>query len=132
MEELFNIGISLETLRSMLELNPEIKELTNKLVLEKIELLKLINCKENQILNIISSNSLYLSKTKEDSIKLINYLYQKGFTNLNILFDANPYILNLEIYELEKYINQKLETGYLLDDIIDTLESNPYMFNEFI
>ena len=34
MEELFNIGISLGTIRSMLELNPEINDLTNKEVIE--------------------------------------------------------------------------------------------------
>jgi hypothetical protein len=131
MEELFNIGISLGTIRSMIEFNPEIQELTSNDILEKIELLKMISCKENQISNIISSNSLYLTKTKEEYIKLIEYLTKIGFTNLNILFDSNPYILNIEISELKQYITQKSQE-YPLEDLIDELESSPYLFNEII
>ncbi len=55
---------------------------------------------------IISSNSLYLSKTKEEYIKLIKYLTTLGFNNLNILFDGNPYILNLEPSNFEAYIEK--------------------------
>ena len=93
-------------------------------------LLKIIQCSDNQIINIISSNSLYLSKTKEEYLKLINYLIKKKFNTLNILFDSNPYILNLEPYEIEKYINNRINNGELEEDIIDDLDSNPYLFSE--
>lgn len=129
MEELYNLGISLTTLGSMLELNPEIKEMSNNEIIEKIALLKLIKCSDNQIINIISSNSLYLSKTKEEYLKLINYLTKLNFTTLNILFDSNPYILNLEPYEIEEYIKNRKNNGELEEDIIDDLDSNPYLFN---
>ena len=74
MEELFKLGISENGIKNMLELNPNIKEITNEEVKEKIELLKTINCSDREILNIISSNSLYLDKTKTDCLKLFKFL----------------------------------------------------------
>jgi len=130
MEELFKLGISKNGVRDMLELNPNIKEISNEEVKEKIELLKTINCSEKEIMNIISSNSLYLDKTKTECLKLFKYLIDLGFDTLNILFDSNPYILNLEPFEIENYINNKKEEGQSLEDIIDELDSEPYLFNE--
>ena len=49
---------------------------------------------------------------------------------LNILLDSNPYILNLEVFEIEKYIYERLNKDEELEDIIDDLESNPQLFNE--
>ena len=129
MEELFNLGISEDTIKTMMELNPNIKEITNKEINDKIKILKGINCTDSQIKNIISSNSLYLDKLNEDIIKLIKYLLEKGFRTLNILFDSNPYILNLEVFEIDNYINKRLSSEKL-EDIIDDLDSNPYLFNE--
>jgi hypothetical protein len=116
----------------MLEINPEIKDMSNEEIKQKIELLKLINCTEKQIINIISSNALYLSIAKVDYLKLITYLSKLGFNTLNILFDSNPYILDLAPYEIEQYIYIKQKEGILLEDIIDELESNPYLFSEII
>lgn len=130
MKELFDLGISESTLKAMMELNPEINELSNEEILEKINILEIIDCSKLQILNIISSNSLYLSKTKGEIIKLINYLKQIGFKCLNILIDSNPYILNLEPFEIESYINKKINDGENVEDIIDELDSNPSLFLE--
>lgn len=130
MKELFDLGISESTLKAMMELNPEINELSNEEILEKINILEIIDCSKLQILNIISSNSLYLSKTKGEIIKLINYLKQIGFKCLNILIDSNPYILNLELFEIESYINKKINDGENVEDIIDELDSNPSLFLE--
>lgn len=130
MKELFNLGLGEKTVSHMLEFNLNLKEVTNIEILEKIQLLKDINCSDNQILNIISSNSLYLSRTNTDIVKLIEYLLGLGFNILNILFDSNPYILNLDTFEIEEYINKRKNNGESLEDIIDDLDSNPYIFNE--
>ena len=129
MEELFNLGISEDTIKSMLELNPNIKDLPKEEINNKIELLKNINCTDNQVINIISSNSLYLDRINDDIVKLIKYLLEKGFKCLNILFDSNPYILNLDVFEIDNYINKRLDSESL-ENIIDDLDSNPYLFNE--
>ncbi len=130
MDELFDLGLSDETLKNMIELNPLIMKLSNEKVLDKINLLKSINCSSNQISNIIGSNSMLLTRSNTDIIKLINYLNGLGFSSLNILFDSNPYILNLDIFEVNNYIEDRISNGELLEDIIDDLDSNTYLFNE--
>ena len=130
MKELYNLEIDENTLLTMIEMNPEIKELTNEEVLDKINLLQIINCNKRQIKNIISSNSLYLTRLNTDIKKLINYLVSIGFKDLNILFEANPYILNLDEFEIKDYIDKRIKSGELLNNIVDDLDSNPYLFLE--
>ena len=130
MIELYNIGISDDTLKNMIEINPEITELTDQEIIKKVGILKEINCSKTQILSIISSNPIFLSRGINEIIKLLSYLQETGFTCLNILFDSNPYILNLESFEIEKYINDRINQGEILEDIIDDLDSNPYLFQE--
>lgn len=130
MEELYNLGLSENTIKSMFEINPGIKDLTNEEIREKEILLSKAGCTTSQIINIISSNASFLSRTNEEIIKLISYLNKLGFSTLNILFDSNPYILNLEIFEIEEHINKKLEKGIPLEAIIDELDSTPYLFSE--
>lgn len=127
MQELFNLGLSDETIKNMYELNPDMED---KDILEKKYILEEIKCSNNQIRNIISSNVLFISKLNTDVINLINCLYSYGFDNLNILFDANPYILNLDVFEIENYIKKRQENGELLEEIVEDLDSNPYLFNE--
>ena len=57
-------------------------------------------------------------------------LEELGFDTLNILFDGNPYILNLDDYEIENYIKKREDKGELLEDIVDDMSSNPYIFQE--
>ena len=130
MEELYRIGISENTIKNMLELVPTISEMSEKEIKEKELILKKINCDENQIINIISSNPMCLDKTNDIVLRLISKLNSYGFSMLNILFDSNPYILNLEVFEIENYINNRLDSGEELEDIIDDLDSNPILFNE--
>ena len=118
------------TITSMLQINPKISELSNQEVIEKIELLKKLDCSITQIKNIIGSNSLFLSRTNDEILNLIKCLSTYGFTALNILFDSNPYILNLEPFEIDQYINNRKDSGEELENIIDDLDSNPYLFNE--
>ena len=35
-----------------------------------------------------------------------------------------------DVFEIEDYINTKLSDGILLEDIIDEIESNPYIIDE--
>ena len=114
----------------MEEICPNIKELEAKEILEKIEILKNIKCDEIQIRNIISSNAQYLDRSNTDIEKLIKKLEELGFDTLNILFDGNPYILNLDDYEIENYIKNREDNGELLEDIVDDMSSNPYIFQE--
>lgn len=129
MLELYDLDISENTIRSLIEQNSEIIELTTKEIQEKEIILEKIGCKKNQIKNIISSNPLYLTKDNKEILKIFKTLYNYNFKSLNILLDANPYILNLESYEIENYINKRNKEENL-EDIIDDLDSNPSLFNE--
>lgn len=130
MNELLNFGLSENTIKAMTEENAEIINLTDDEVIEKENLLRNINCSEEQVINIISSNASFLSADNSDILNLFNALTSYGFTTLNILFDANPYILNLQAYEIKNYINDRLNKNESLDLVVDDLESNPILFNE--
>ena len=114
----------------MIEITPEIKDMTSKEIIDKRVLLENINCNDSQIKNIISSNPQYLNRTNAEIMILIQKLNNLGFDTLNILFDSNPYILSLEPFEIENYINNRISMGELLEEIIDDLDSNPYLFCE--
>ena len=130
MQELYNLGISENTIKSMLEFNPNLKDITDSEVIKKENILKSIGCSESQIVSIISSNAMYLDRIDNDVIELLTYLSRLGFSVLSVLIDSNPYILNLDVFEIENYIKSRLKNNELLEDIIDDLDSNPYLFNE--
>ena len=65
MEELFNLGISEKTMNNILDINPYSKQISKDEILHKIQLLKSIDCSNREILNIISSNPLYLNQTND-------------------------------------------------------------------
>ena len=129
-EILGKMGISEKTIKAMVEMCPNIIELTEVEIEEKIEILKELNCNEIQIRNIISSNAMYLDRSNTDIHKLIEKLEELGFDTLNILFDGNPYILNLDAFEIENYIEARIENGEAIVDIVDEMSSNPYIFEE--
>ena len=130
MKELYNLELSIDEIKNMIEICPHIKNISEEDIKQKIIYLQEINCSNEQIANIIYVNPLYFDKTNEEIIFLINKLYKLGFETLNILFEENPYILNLETYEIDNYINSKLNNKENLKNIIDDLDSNPLLFNE--
>ena len=129
-EILKKLGISEKTINQMIEVCPNIKELSEIEILEKIEILKKINCNNIQIRNIVSSNPMYLDRSTTDVNKLIKKMNELGFSTLNISFDGNPYILNLNAFEIEIYIKERQKNGELLEDVVDDIESNLYIFQE--
>jgi len=129
-ETIKRLGISEKTLNQMEEMCPNIKELTTEEVEQKIQILKELKCDEIQIRNIISSNAMYLDRINTDIHRLIEKMEEIGFDNLNILLDGNPYILNLDAFEIENYIESRKENGETIEDIVDEMSSNPYIFEE--
>ena len=122
------LGISEKVYGEMQELCPNINELSDDEIMNKVNILKQINCNDMQIKNIVSSNVQYLDRSENDIQKLISKMKETGFTTLNILFDGNPYILNLDDFEIENYIENRAKEGEKVEDIVDDLESNPYSY----
>lgn len=131
MEEILkSIGISEKTINSMVEICEDIKELKSEEIAEKIKILEKENCDKTQIKNIISSNAMYLDRSNTDIEKLIKKLKEVGFEDLDLLFDGNPYILNLSDFEIERYIKEREKNGEILEDIVDDMSSNLFIFDE--
>lgn len=128
-EFLIKIGISENTILSMFDMNPDIKDLTEKEIENKINILYNINCNNEQIINIITSNPIYFNTSDSDNKNLINYLLELGISDLNLLLEANPYILSKEVYEVKDYINSHLINNDI-EEIINELIDNPLLFNE--
>ena len=73
---------------------------------------------------------MYLDRSNTDINKLINQLTELGFDNLDLIFDGNPYILNLDDFEVARYIKEREKKGELLEDIVDDMSSNLFIFEE--
>lgn len=129
MNRLFELGITEFDLKNMLDLVPDILNMGDNDINEKIEILKYVSCTDRQIRNIIVSNPIYLDRINSDVINLINYLNECGFSNLNLLFDTNPYFLNYDVFEIKDYISKQINLDKELGDIIDDIESNPYVID---
>lgn len=125
MEKLVELGLTEEDIKSMLELNSQILEENELNIL--VDILSLINCDERIIRNILITNPTYLSRTKEDVVGLINKLIEIGMSNLNILFDSNPYLLDLDDFDIEDY---KSEHNYSNEELVNILEEDPFIFSE--
>lgn len=130
MEMLFSLGISDSDIKNMLEQCPEIMDMSEKEVNDKIDILTYVGCNERHVRNIIASNPYYLDRINEDVLKLIACLKEIGVSNINLLFDSNPYLLNKDVFEIREYIDTREKNGMSLEDIVDEFESNPYIIDE--
>ena len=127
MQKLLDLGLSEIEIKNILEMCPNILNLTNIDINNKIEILKSIDCNNRHIKNILISNPYYLDRSDDDILNLIKKLIEIRITDINLLFDSNPYFLNKDAYEIEEYINFEISKGYNLEDIIDKIETNPYI-----
>ena len=124
------IILSKNTLAQMLEVSPDLKDLTSEEAEIRIQLLRDIGCSDRKISGIVSSSCSYLLKSISDINELFDTLSGYGFTNLNSLFFANPLILDLDSFEIEEYINGRIESGEIEEDIVNELQDKPYLFRE--
>lgn len=130
MESLFNLGISDKVIVELVERCPTIRDMDNNEIEKHIQMLEFIGCSDKIKKNIIESNPEYLDRILDDVFGVMKYLVSIGFTRLDILFDSNPYILNLDVFEIKEYVDKKLNEGSNIEEVVDELESNPYLFNE--
>ena len=123
MKQIYDIILNENELNNILEINPFIKELNDEEIEEILTILKNIGCTDSQLKNIILCNPFFLNKCSDDILKLIKKLLSLKITNLNITFDTNPFILNKDVYEIEEFIEDKLNDGLNINDIIDIIDN---------
>ena len=129
MEELIKLGIDNNELEKIISGVNNINLLSNDEVKDKINYLISLNASIEEIKNIIICNPSYLDRLDKDVKNLVNCLIKYGFINLNTLFDSNPFILNLDAFEVDNYINERLKNEEL-EIIVNDLIDNPDIFNE--
>ena len=124
MDVLIRYGFTIEEIKNMMDSNISIESVDDKDIYELIDLLGSVGCLNNHIRNIFISNPFYLSRKTTDIKKLIEKFYDLNFNNLYILFDSNPFILNLDCDEIDEIYNTKKNEGLSDDEIIDYFNLN--------
>lgn len=117
MDVLIRYGFSMEEIKNMMENNDEIESIPDKNIYDIIDLLGNVGCLSNHIKNILYSNPFCLSRNPKDLEKLIKQLLELRLTHLEILFDSNPYLLNLGEKEVLKVKKDKEKEGFSEEQI---------------
>ena len=126
MDVLIRFGFTIEEIQNMMNSNEDILQVDDSEIEELIKLLKGIGCSLNSIKNILSCNPFYLTRDLNSIKKLFNKFYELGFSYLYILFDSNPYILNLSDSDLESLYNQKISEGLTKNEVLDFIQYNMF------
>lgn len=125
--ELYNLDINQKELEEMIFINNDILNLDKKQIEKNINILKELNLAPYQIKNIIISNPFYLSRVSNDVTELIKQLLNYGFQDLNLLFDANPFFLNKDAFEIRDYIEKGKKEGKSIENSVEELYENPFI-----
>ena len=120
-EFLLELGINEKDINNILEMNKDLVDYEE--YGKNVEVLRMIGCEDKEIRNIIISNPNFIIRSNSDVVKLIKAFNNYGFTDLDVLFDSNPYLLNLDDFELRDFFKEKESEGLSKDDIIDLVET---------
>ena len=112
MDVLIRYGFSMEEIKNMMENNDEIERIPDKNIYDIIDILGSVGCLSNHIKNILYSNPFCLSRNPKDIKDLIKQLEDLRLTYLEILFDSNPYLLNIGENEIQRIKKQKEKEVY--------------------
>jgi len=124
MDSLIRFGFTIEEINILMDTNLDISLISDNEVNDIIKLFKDNNCSNDTIKNIFICNPFIITNNITDTSKIIDKLKELGFKNINLLFDSNPYILNMSDKLIEKLYNKKKEEGLNKDEIIDFISYN--------
>ena len=124
MDVLIRFGFTIDEIKNMMDTNDLIEGIEDKEIYNLIDILKKVGCTESHIKNIFLCNPFYLSRGVNEVNDLIKKLYEIGFSNLYLLFDSNPYILNLSDEEIENLYELKIAEGLKKEEFIDFINYN--------
>ena len=124
MDSLIRFGFTIDEINILMDTNEDISLVSDNDVNEIIKLLKDNNCSNDIIKNIFICNPFIITNSIIDINIVIDKLKELGFKNINLLFDSNPYILNMSDKLIEKLYNKKKEEGLNKEEIIDFISYN--------
>ncbi len=108
----------------LLKINPDIKNVDEEDIVALISILKTIHLDEEQIREIIIANPFYLTKTPNDIEKLFKILKKFGGAELDSLLLNCPWLLDKDSFEIEDYIENKMNSGLETEEAIESLLSD--------
>lgn len=120
MEYLVNYFNSDEILH-LINVNSNIKELEPEEVELVVNLFKQIGIDEKSIYEIVYANPFCLNRDVTDIKKLIKKLYELGIEDMATIFEANPWFIDKDDFEIDDYIQEKLDKGKTMESIIDDI-----------
>lgn len=124
---LLNLGFIEDDLNTLLK---EVKVNDIDIAKTNIDILKSINISDDTIKNIIITNPSIFNNDSNTIIELIEKFKIYGFDDLDNLFNKNPMILNSTSYELGIFVNEKIDSGLTIEEIIESINENPFIMDE--
>ena len=124
MDVLIRYGFSIEEIKNMMDTNYLINNIEDNDIYTIIDILGSVGCMNNQIRNIFICNPFSLSRNTYEVSELISKLKEYGFSELNYLFDSNPYILCLNSSDIELLYNEKKNESLSDEDFRDYINYN--------
>ena len=124
MDVLIRYGFSIEEIKNMMDTNYLINNIEDNDIYTLIDILGSVGCMNNQIRNIFICNPFSLSRNTYEVSELISKLKEYGFSELNYLFDSNPYILCLNSSDIELLYNEKKNESLSDEDFRDYINYN--------
>ena len=121
MNYLYDIGINKDELNDIISENNNIIYLSDSDICELIHLFVAIGFEPKEIKEIIVENASILSRSVSDIIKLIRRLKEMGVEDIKELFLSNPWLLNMDDFEIDKFIKKKLDERVSSCDILKML-----------
>ena len=121
MSYLYDIGINKDELDDIISENNNIIYLGDSDIYELIYLFADIGFDTKEIKEIIVENASILSRNVDDIIKLIRKLKEIGVEDIKELFLSNPWVLNMDDFEIDSFIENKLNDGVDSCDILEML-----------
>jgi len=126
MEELFKWGFNDTDIKDIISRNEELLNIKNEDINKLLGILIYIGCDKNIIRHIIISNPFYLNRMEDDVFKLIKKLLSIGIKDLDLLFESNPFVLNKDDIEIDEFINEKINKGMNMDEILEIIETDSF------
>lgn len=108
----------------LLKINPDIKNADEEDIVALISILKSIDLQAEQIRKVIIANPFYLTRTPNDIEKLFEAFKSLDVTYLDSILLNCPWLLDKDSFEIEDYIENKINSGLEMEEAMETLLSD--------
>lgn len=112
MDVLIRFGFSIEEIKNMMDTNIDIDNINDEILMKLIAILKDNGCSDLKIKNILLANPFYLSKSVEGMENLVEAMKGIGLDYLEMIFESNPFILNMEKEDFVELVDKKKKEGF--------------------